>query len=329
MGWWQIDADTLAGSRFVVSPLSETTAALKALHLGQAANPGEREWLTAHQPRYRERIAADPVAAALVRGGLGGSWNATFLTPTPERSERAFTTELDRIARTDPGTARADLAEALRGPLPPVLDRDDLPGRAADLLHWVWQTTVLPDWPRRRRIIESDILARTTRLAQGGWESALDGLRHGMRWLGASRLRITLRDQEPRDLDGTALLLVPVTPGQGWFAWDDQRHAIVYPAGGVLAEPANPSGTDAGADGQVLARLVGPTRARILLLLADPLSTTHLVAVTGQGLGSVGNHLRVLLDAGLLRRRRTGRVVLYARTELGEALVAGAATPTG
>ena len=44
------------------------------------------------------------------------------------------------------------------------------------------------------------------------------------------------------------------------------------------------------------------------------MSTSQLVAVTGQGLGSVGRHLRVLLDAGLVERRRSGRSVLYSRT---------------
>ncbi|MFE9423167.1 transcriptional regulator [Kitasatospora sp. NPDC006697] len=318
MGWWQLDADTLAGSRFAVSPLAETTAVLKALHQARAGHPGEREWLAQWVPRYRQRVAGDPVGAELVRGGLGGSWNATFLTPTPRAGEGEFEQELARVAGTEGGRARADLARAMGGALPPVLAGADLPGRAAELLDWVWRTVVRPDWARRRRVVEADVLARTTRLAQGGWEAALAGLRPGMRWLGDSRLRITLRDQEPRELGGTALLLVPVTPSQGWFAWDEQRHAIVYPAGGVLAEP--------GAPGEpALGRLLGPARARILVLLAEPLSTTHLVALTGQGLGSVGNHLRVLLEAGLLRRRRAGRVVLYARTELGDALVAGPA----
>jgi DNA-binding transcriptional ArsR family regulator len=53
------------------------------------------------------------------------------------------------------------------------------------------------------------------------------------------------------------------------------------------------------------------------------------VAVTGQGLGSVGRHLKVLLDARLVRRRRSGRSVLYYRTAAGEVLVKaqGAAPP--
>jgi DNA-binding transcriptional ArsR family regulator len=59
----------------------------------------------------------------------------------------------------------------------------------------------------------------------------------------------------------------------------------------------------------------------VLVRLGSPLSTSQLVAVTGQGLGSVGRHLRVLLDAGLVERRRAGRSVLYSRTAAGHVLV--------
>jgi DNA-binding transcriptional ArsR family regulator len=44
--------------------------------------------------------------------------------------------------------------------------------------------------------------------------------------------------------------------------------------------------------------------------------------LTGLPLGAVGNHLRVLLDAGAVLRRRSGREVLYWRTQLGDGLVA-------
>jgi DNA-binding transcriptional ArsR family regulator len=50
-------------------------------------------------------------------------------------------------------------------------------------------------------------------------------------------------------------------------------------------------------------------------------STTQLVAPTGQGLGAVGRHFEVLLDAHLVRRRRAGRPVLYFRTAAGDVLV--------
>ncbi len=59
----------------------------------------------------------------------------------------------------------------------------------------------------------------------------------------------------------------------------------------------------------------------MLTLLDTPKSRTQLVALTGQRLGSVGRHLKVLLDAGLAQRRRAGRSALYYRTAATDALV--------
>jgi DNA-binding transcriptional ArsR family regulator len=36
---------------------------------------------------------------------------------------------------------------------------------------------------------------------------------------------------------------------------------------------------------------------------------------------SVGRHLKILLDAGLVRRRRAGQSVLYYRTAAGDAVL--------
>jgi DNA-binding transcriptional ArsR family regulator len=317
MGWWLVSADTLAGSRFVISPLAEVTSSLKTLERGTAAHPGECGWLDAHLPAYRERLAGDPVTALLVRVGLGRNWNADFLTPTPTgEGEQVFGEELARIRETPAEAARADLAVSLGGPLPARLRRSDLAGRAVDLLEWVWTETVLPYWPRRRRIIEADVVARTGQLSQGGWAAALDDMRPGMRWLGEGRLQINAYDYPPLELSGARLLFIPVTPRQGWVSWEaPHRYAVVYPCSGALAE------ADRAAAPETLGRLLGPARAGVLVLLDTPKSTTQLVALTGQGLGSVGRHLKVLLDARLIRRRRAGRSVLYYRTTAGRLLV--------
>ncbi|MBT2899786.1 helix-turn-helix transcriptional regulator, partial [Streptomyces sp. McG3] len=231
----------------------------------------------------------------------------------------SFADELAPVRTTPPGRARAELAEAGSGPLPAALDRDDLAERAADAVEWVWTHTVMPDWPRRRRILEADVVARSAQLGRGGWAEAVNGMRPGVRWLGGSRLQINTHDNPPRELGGAQLLFVPVTPYQSWVCWDiPRRYGLVYPCSGALSE--------AGSDPvpAALGALIGPARAAVLLLLASPLSTTQLVALTGQGLGSVGRHLRVLLDAGLVRRRRAGRSVLYFRTDAGDVLVRGA-----
>ncbi|GGN15383.1 ArsR/SmtB family transcription factor [Streptomyces fuscichromogenes] len=316
MGWWQLNADTLARSRFVVSPFAETFASLRLLHSGTAAHPGERRWLDGRLPGYRARLAADPVTALLVRAGLGRVWTADFLTPTPRDGESAED-GIARVRSAPPAPARAQLRVALDGPLPAALDRDDLPERAADLLTYVWEETVRPDWARRRRILEADVVARTTQVSRGGWAQVLDSVRPGRtRWLGDNRLQVNLHEYPPREISGADLLLVPVTPKSGWVSWEEpDRYALVYPCAGALADPAGrtvPAG---------LAALLGSARAGVLVLLHAPMSTTHLTAVTDQGLGSVGRHLRILLDAGLVERRRAGRSVLYARTAAGDVLV--------
>ncbi|MEU6341611.1 transcriptional regulator [Streptomyces sp. NPDC046977] len=318
MGWWQVNTETLVGSRFVVSPLAEAIAGLKLLDRGSAAHPGERAWLDAHLPAYRERVGGDPVDALLVRVALGGAWNADFLTPTPTGDgSPAFEEELSPVRGTPPDLALAHLAVSAGGRIPPLLRRPDLAERAADVLAWVWTQTVLPDWPRRRRVIEADIVARTAQLSRGGWAEALDAMRPGMRWLGEGRLQINTRDNPPRDVSGARLMFVPVTPVTGWVSWDEPlRYAVVYPCSGALAEAGAPRVPEA------LGALLGPARAAVLVLVGTPKSTTQLVALTGQGLGSVGRHLKVLLDARLVRRRRAGRSVLYYRTETGDALVA-------
>ncbi|MFI6048723.1 DUF5937 family protein [Streptomyces violascens] len=318
MGWWQVGADTLAGSRFVVSPLAETTATLFALLAPTAHHPGERAWLDAQLPAFQARLADDPVTAHLVRAVRSARWAADYLVPTPTGDgERSFREELAEIRGTPAATVHADLVETIGGPLPAVLRRADLADRTADLLDWLWTRIVLPDWPRRRRIMEADIIARTGQLGRGGWAAVLDDMRPGMRWLGESRLQINVHDNPPQDISAAQLLFLPVTPRPCWVTWDDRGHyAVVYSCTGVLAESGRPAAPRA------LGALLGPARAGVLVLLDTPKSTSHLVALTGQGLGSVGRHLRILLDAGLVGRRRSGRSVLYYRTPAGDVLVA-------
>jgi DNA-binding transcriptional ArsR family regulator len=329
MGWWIVSADTLAASRFVISPLAETTASLMVLQLGAATHPGERAWLDHHRPGYLAYLAADPVAARTVRAALGRRWVADVLAPAPlGEGEQPFEAELARLRAATPEQVAADLEVSLGGPLPDDLRRPDLAGRLAGLLDWVWADCVRPYWPTRRRILEADIVARSARLGSGGWTAALDGMGPGIRWLGHGRLQINARNYPPRDISGSRLLFVPVTSAHGWVGWEEpHRYALIYPCAGVLARPDD---TPVPAP---LAALIGPGRARILTLLDSPKSTTQLVALTGLGLGSAGRHLKVLLSAGLVQRRRAGRSVLYYQTASGAQLVgavsATAAGPAG
>ncbi|MFI5910261.1 ArsR family transcriptional regulator [Dactylosporangium sp. NPDC051541] len=319
MGLWRIGTDVLAGGRFVVSPLAETVGCLAALTGQHGLSPAQREWLATARPAFQARWGGDDFAGPFLRDAIRPGWLADFLYLPPPTDTPAFADELARIAATPDEQARRDILETLERPLAPVLHRPGLAARAAELVEWVWRHTLEAAWPRRRRALEADIVARTDRLTTGGWAAVLDGMRPGMRWLGDGRLQINTYDYPPRDVTGPRLLFIPITAHRGWVAYEERGdvHAIIYPATGWLAQDP------AGVPPEALARLIGPARARILTLLAAPKSTTQLVALTGQTLGSTGGHLRVLRDAGLAARRRAGRSVLYYRTTLGDALCQG------
>ncbi|GAB1819282.1 winged helix-turn-helix domain-containing protein [Herbidospora sp. RD11066] len=318
MGWWQVSADTLAGSRFVVSPLAETTACMFALGHALPAHPGEAHWWNEHADRFRTRLTRDPLDELLIRAASGAEWIADFLVPAPAGAgEPTFADEVAIVRNTPAEVVYADLEISLGRMLPGPLRRSDLAERAADLLEWVWTEAVEPTWDRRRRVLEADIIGRIGRLSMGGWEAALNDMRPGMRWLGESRLQINTTSNPPKDLAAARLMFVPVTPRHQWVTWDQpHRYAVIYPASGVLTDVREVSGP--------LGRLLGNARATVLVLLDTPKSTTQLVALTGQGLGSVGRHLKVLLDAGLVERRRAGKSVLYYRSRTGDAVVTSA-----
>ena len=91
---------------------------------------------------------------------------------------------------------------------------------------------------------------------------------------------------------------------------------LIYPARGVAALWHSP----AAAPPVTLARLIGRTRAKLLLALAEPASTTALARRYGLSPGTVSEHLGALRDAGLVSASRARHQVLYERTPLGIAL---------
>lgn len=319
---WRMTADLLARARFVVSPMADVVAGLGAL--AEPRGPTERATAALHGVAFADMLAARPGRAAVLACSVRPGWRADFLGIPPVSDPTTFTEELALVRALGDERIRADLAETVRRPLPDVLERPGVTAHAVGLLAWVWDRVVASDWPRRERVLRADIVARTSRLARSGWEAVLPDLGRDRAWLGDGRLRINVFDNPTRDLDeARELLFVPHHGSGSHVGWElPWRYAIYYPVTGVLAERTVPGRTV-----DALARLVGGNRARLLAALSDPASTTGLVALTGLPLGSVGGHLRVLLDAGLVQRRRSGREVLYWRTALGDALAAAGRPP--
>jgi hypothetical protein len=319
MGTWQISADLLARSRFVVSPRIETVAALN--DLVRPSDPAGRAFAVAHRESFEHMLAEHPARRAVLDHSWRRGWISDWLALPPTGPDRVFEDEVDDVRRLGDKRVRALLRESSpQGQLPNVLRRPGTAEHAAQLLEWVWTHTLATDWARRERILRADIVSRTSRLATHGWAAVLHDLGRDREWLGDGHLRINRYDLPSRVLgDDADLLFVPAHGTATWVGWDiPHRYAIFYPVTGALAavEGSTPVG---------LARLVGRSRAALLIALATPASTTGLVATTGMALGSVGDHLKVLLESGAVLRRRSGREVLYWRTPLGDALVASGA----
>lgn len=285
--------------------------------LSRDRSRGDRAFVTAHAEAFDRMLAAHRGRAAVVAHHARKGWLADFLSIPPPRPGASFAAELEQVERVGDKRIRADLRESSPSALPPVLTRPGVTAHAVELLEWIWTHTLESDWPRRERILRADIVARTSRLASHGWAGVLRDLGRDREWLAEGELRINRVHRATRRLpDDAELVFVPNGWAGSWVGWDlPQRYSLYYPMTGALAPIA---GVAAGA----LERLVGPNRARLLRGLGAPASTTALAARTQLPIGAVGNHLKVLLDSGLVLRRRSGREVLYWRTALGDGLVA-------
>jgi hypothetical protein len=318
---WVVPSDLLARARFVISPKAEVAGALGALL--RPLGPAERAFAAAHRDVFQEMLQASPARAAIVaasfrpRTAEAPGWIANYLATPPRGGAPTFEEELAIVRGMDEAALRHDLETTSRSRLPASLDPTGVVRPAVELLEWLWTRTVATDWPRRRRVLEADVVARTAQLARRGWAGVLQGLGKHREWLADGRIRINRYDLPDRVLPETAqLTFVPVLSDASWVGWDDDdRHSIYYPVSGRLA----PTG---GGERGGLDALIGANRALLLRTLETPSTTSGLAERTGLPLGSVGNHLAVLLRSGAVLRRRAGHSVIYWQSALGQSLVA-------
>jgi DNA-binding transcriptional ArsR family regulator len=248
-----------------------------------------------------------------------------FITPPPESPLMRIEDELARVRSTPPRQVRKELGifERQHGNRLPAAAEPLLRNprrevqRLADTMAEYWTRAVEPYWPRILALLSADLRHRATRLTEAG-PAALFADLHPTISFDGDWLHIDQPWQGTVELGGQGLLLVP-----GAFSWERPsviegepwQPTVIYPARGValLWEPDRDAKPE-------LAGLMGATRARILTALDAPQSTTELASQLRMTAGGVSQHLSVLVDAGLAARQRERRVVLYARTPLGDQL---------
>jgi DNA-binding transcriptional ArsR family regulator len=323
-------AADLAHTSFALSPLFELVCSLWVRQC-RASQEVYSPWL--EDVRHRvDDLAELPLLLALVPST---NYLPDFLTPPPNTPLPDLRSELASMMAARPGDVRRDLLRAHPAGLPEVLEtiaRHPQSGvqQIAEALLAYWDRALADDWPRLRDLLQSDIVHRGREFATGGASRLFGDLHPTVAWRG-DRLEIDKSWSLRLNLGGAGLLLIPSA-----FAWPairtitdpPLRPTLIYPARGVdtLWSDQPPA-----APGDGLARLIGSHRAALLSLLNAPASTSELARRMEMTAGGVSQHLAVLRDAGLVNGTRSGRVVLYARTDLGDALTRsnGARSTTG
>ncbi|MFG1928059.1 ArsR family transcriptional regulator [Cryptosporangium sp. NPDC048952] len=323
---FDLDVDDLADTRFAISPVQETLCSLWVLR-----DPGR---YALHLPWRRAALAATDTDDLTTLLALVGESRALpdFLTPRPGSFAPTMEEQIAQVRRTPLDIVRRDmLATHAPGPLPiPVRDADSphdadvrrLRDVLCDVVVRYWDRTLRPDWPRMRTLLEADVVYRARRLAVGGARSLFADIHTNVTWEdGALRIdRMIGRHRVAAD--GRGLLLLPSI-----FAYKpippmspDEPPWLAYPARGIATLwTTTPHATSA-----ALSALIGVPRTRLLRLLEEPLPTidiAHRLRVTP---GAISQHLRVLHGAGLVNRARSGRLVLYRRSSLGDELIGSA-----
>ncbi|MEV0151493.1 MULTISPECIES: DUF5937 family protein [unclassified Nonomuraea] len=306
----------MARIRFAFSPLWELVASLRTLR-DPARQSLHLPWIKCVRPRLAGLDMEELFALVPPDGYL-----VDFVTPPPDTPLPDLATELETVRRTPPERARAEAAR-LVGSDRAVIERfraDPAAGvtRVADALEAYWETCLAEFWPRVYALLERDVLRRSRLLATGGARELFAGLDPAVSWTGERLVVERSWTSSVSGLHGDGLLLVPSA-----FFWpatavmsEPYQSMLVYPVSGVgtLWEQGPPPAPGA------LAALIGRSRARILLALAEPATTSALADRMGITRGAVSQHLGVLSDSGLAMGLRVGKEVVYRRTPTGDAL---------
>jgi DNA-binding transcriptional ArsR family regulator len=323
MATYEFGLEDLTRLRFAISPMWEVEASLRRLRAPTGAGI-HLPWLT--WLRDSGALEGVDLAAALTLTPTTG-YVPDFLTPPPTTPLARFEDEIELVRATSPQQIRNDM-RIFRGrrKLPALLEPFETQPRKAvrqlaDALELYWRRALEPHWPRIRALLEADIAHRARRLTEGGASALFADLHPTITWReDEGILEADLPYRGHVVLGGQGLLLVPSA-----FSWlgpatlteAPWQPTLLYPARGVatLWESGGERTPEA------LANVIGRTRAALLAELDAPRSTTDVARLLGITAGGASQHLGALRAAGLVAGRREGRVVLYVRTPLADALV--------
>ncbi|AUG75250.1 hypothetical protein CFP65_0275 [Kitasatospora sp. MMS16-BH015] len=320
-----VDSTGLARTRFVVSPLHEAIGTL--MPSGLRPRSGPDAWM-GRARRVLRREGLELLAAFAL--DQAGSYLPDFLTPHPSGPAPGIAEQVEAVRTTPPERVLAELDAVRHGrpaanlagrELPEVVERTlaqgpaELARRAAEELERYWELAMAPYWPEARSVLDAEVDRRGRVLARHGAAAMLNSLTPQLRWADG---RIELESRYEVCVPAPEVLLLPSLVNQ-------ETLIILDPVPGLQRTPAlhypieRPSAVSELPDPSV-AQLLGPTRAALLASLGRPATTSALAARHFLSESTASYHLGVLHRSGLVSRNRSGREVLYQRTERAEHL---------
>ncbi len=318
---FHLGSSDLSAVRFGISPGHELVHGLRAILRPESA-PLHWGWFRSIRDRPRGEAFRLLTAVSGVEGYLPDFLTATpsgDMTPQEELARlREVRTELlqfdlEKMVLRSAGARQQEIRNLIAAP-------EDARARIADAWEEVWESLLAPVWPQMLRVLRADIAVRSRRSSDAGLAEMAGTLHSTVTWHDEV-VRVEMRrHEEVLDCGGTGLVLVPsvmmATRGCAVLTERPAQPTIFYPAHGV-SETWYRGAADAL---DALAALLGQARARLILELRQPLSTSECAELTNLAVSTASHHLTVLRDAGLVDSRRQGVRVLHTRTPLGEAL---------
>jgi DNA-binding transcriptional ArsR family regulator len=312
--------EDFARVRFMISPMGETVLSIAALQRQDACSPLAR-WRDEQLPKLVE------APSRLLLGLVPVDWQPKVALAPIVGERPLFDDELDAVLDFSPRPVCAFLATldspSLTVRWMPMLahgassERRLLAGLLSDYHH----RCIAEHWPAIRAQLEADIAYRDRLRAEQGITLVLATLHPTIRW-NDPILEVGVPGPSRHiDLGGRGLVLVPSA-----FSWlhpaglldGNGQPVLLYPARDLLALWNAPA-----YDRDVLAVLLGTTRAAILVAAAGGDSTSRLADRLDVSVASASQHLTVLRNAGLVASIRRGRAVYHDLTPLGVQLLLG------
>ncbi|KJS56310.1 hypothetical protein VM98_07805 [Streptomyces rubellomurinus subsp. indigoferus] len=264
---------------------------------------------------------------AVVGGGGPLGYSPDFLRPEPTGFQASLDSTLHQIATTPAERVRYELSSALDGHAwdrtgahrPPrlllaAMERGEeyLAQRVAAELEQFWHAALAPRWPGIRAHMEAEIAARASAIV-------LHGITHTVNQLapnlsldedGVVGIRLLASHAVQPILDADSVILVPSVFSGRAVVCAAEPPDVPAPRTPLIVYPAAPNDCLPGSGGD---ELLGATRAKLLAELSQPHTTGELAARLSLSPATVSYHLQILHRAGLVRRTRRSRTVLYQR----------------